>query len=247
MPSLSVVVLTFNSADTIAECLASLACQEYSEFDIVVVDDDSTDQTLQVVSNFTADLQMQVVRNGSHNIPRGRNIGLRHSKADIVAFLDSDDTATPGWTRVIVDTFATHRDIACISGDLLPAYRTTAAQAIALNDDAVRRCFGGHAQLSGGNCAINKAGYPGALFDEDFRCAEDLELISRFETRWLHMPEMQIRHFSRDTLGQYAVQTYSSLRNPARQRRREFRGVDVVSHHVAADTVAAGIVLRDRL
>jgi glycosyltransferase involved in cell wall biosynthesis len=207
-PSLSVVVLTFNSADTIAECLGSLANQEYRDFEVLVVDDDSVDQTLQVVSNFTSDLQIRVVRNGSHNIPRGRNIGLLRSKADIVAFLDSDDTAMQSWARVIVDTFTEHRDTACISGDLLPAYRTVAAHAIALNDHAVRRCFGGHAQLSGGNCAINRAAFPDALFDEDFRLAEDLELISRFGNRWLHVPEMNIRHFSRDTLRQYALQTY---------------------------------------
>ena len=61
-----------------------------------------------------------------------------------------------------------------------PAYRTRIAQAIAVNDDAVRRLFGGGImQFSAGNCAINRDIVPDAFFNENFRFAEDLELASR--------------------------------------------------------------------
>lgn len=61
-----------------------------------------------------------------------------------------------------------------------------------------------------GNCAINRALVGDAVFDEDFRFAEDLELVSRIEEKyqWIYVPDMKIRHYSRDTFRQYAMQMY---------------------------------------
>lgn len=137
-PGLTVVILTYNSAATIGACLESLVGQKYQDFDVVVVDDDSTDDTLPIVGGYSSSLPLLVVRNGSHIIPRGRNIGIAASKTDLIAFVDSDDSAEPGWTKTIIETFQQNPGIAMISGDLVQAYRTTTARAIAMNDDAIR-------------------------------------------------------------------------------------------------------------
>ncbi len=231
-PGLTVVVLTYNSRATIGPCLASLVGQEFKDFEVLVVDDDSEDDTLEIVSAFSPRLRTRITRNGSHSIPRGRNIGLAQARTAIVAFLDSDDSALPDWTRVIVQAFQADASIACISGDLHLAYRTATGHAIALNDDAVRRCFGGHALISGGNSAINRTVDADTRFDEDFRFAEDLDLITRFAgvNRWRHVPEMKINHFSRDTLGQYSVQMYryGFMKQLFAFRSRSYRWLDFV-------------------
>ena len=108
--ALTVVVLTYNSAATIGVCLDALMQQYYQDFDVVVVDDDSTDETVSIVSTYSSRLRLSIRRNGSHNIPRGRNIGISCAQTDLVAFVDSDDYPAPEWTRVIVETFRMHPD-----------------------------------------------------------------------------------------------------------------------------------------
>ena len=75
-PGLTVVILTYNSAATLGACLDSLVGQADRDFGVVVVDDDSTDETLAIVASYSSRLRITVTRNGSHLIPRGRNIGL---------------------------------------------------------------------------------------------------------------------------------------------------------------------------
>ena len=208
---LTVVILAYNSAATIGACLDSLVQQGYKDFEVVVVNDDSTDETLSVVSSYSSSLRLSITRNGAHNIPRGRNIGLAFSQTELVAFVDSDDSAAPDWTRVIVDTFREHPDLALIAGDLVPAYRTRTAQAIALNDYAIRRLFGSDIMLfCTGNCAFNRNVMPDVRFNEYFRFGEDLELASRIRGRyrWKYVPGMKTHHYSRETLWQYAKQMY---------------------------------------
>ena len=208
---LTVVILTYNSAETIGTCLESLTQQEHQDFEVIIVDDDSTDGTLSVVSRYSPSLRLTVRRNGSHNIPRGRNIGLAGSQTDLVAFMDSDDSALHDWTRIIVETFRENPETAFITGGLVPAYRTKIAHAIGLNDDAIRRLFGGGMMLFfAGNCGINRNVAPEVRFDEYFRFGEDLELASRIRGhyRWSYVPGMKIRHYSRDSFLQYAKQMY---------------------------------------
>jgi glycosyltransferase involved in cell wall biosynthesis len=210
-PRLTVVVLTCNSARTLGSCLDSLAAQDDPDFDVLIVDDDSTDATVAVAAGYAARLRISVARNGSHLIPRGRNIGLAASRTPLVAFVDSDDRAAPGWTAAIRAAFGADPGLALASGDLVPAHRTAAAQAIALNDDAVRRLAGrGRPQFYAGNCAVNREILPGPVFDEDFRFAEDLELAARLQATapWAHLPGMLVQHYSRDTFRGYARQMW---------------------------------------
>lgn len=208
---LTVVVLTYNSGDTIGECLDSLASQRYQDFEVIIVDDDSVDETLTVVSEYSSRMKITVARNGAHNIPRGRNIGISTAQTDIVAFLDSDDCAAPDWTQVIMDAFRAHPDAVLIGGQLTPGYRTDVARAIAMNDDAIRRLFPSDLlHFSAGNSALNIKMLQGARYDEDFKFGEDLELATRVMSLGArrYVPEMIITIHSRETFREYAKQMY---------------------------------------
>jgi glycosyltransferase involved in cell wall biosynthesis len=209
--SLSVVVLTYNSASTIETCLDSLVSQELTDFETIVVDDDSTDDTVAKVQGYATRLRLNVVPNGSHNIPHGRNIGLGRSKSDVVAFLDSDDSATTGWTLAIAKTFAARPELALIAGPLIAANHSRISHAIGLNDSTIAELVArGVMRFPAGNCALNRGLLPNLAFDEEFPAAEDLELVARVQRQHptAYIPEMKIFHTSRDTFAQYGKQMH---------------------------------------
>jgi glycosyltransferase involved in cell wall biosynthesis len=248
-PGLTVVVLTYNSAPTLSACLDSLVGQADPDFGVVVVDDDSTDETRAIAANYSSRLRLTVTRNGSHVIPRGRNIGLSTSRTSLVAFLDSDDTAEPGWTRAIGTAFRNNPGTALICGGLVPAFRNRTAQAIALNDDVIRRLFGGGVmRFNAGNCAINRDVMPDAFFDEDFWAAEDLELASRAGVRdqWKFIPGMQIYRHSRETFREYARQMYryGFMKQYFAFTARTYRWLDYVPLALLIGSGLTGIVLQ---
>ena len=246
---LTVVVLTYNSAPTIKACLDSLVRQNFRDFDVVIVDDESTDETISIVYSYSSRLRLSVIQNGSHNIPRGRNIGISAARTDLVAFVDSDDCAAPDWTQVIIETFREHPEASLISGDMMPAYRTRAAHAIALNDYVIRRLFhSGVMQFCAANCAINRDALRDVRFDEDFGFAEDLELASRIEGCHAkrYVPSMKIYHYSRETFNQYAKQMYryGFMKSWFSFAARSFRWLDFVPLALLVGGGVVGLALR---
>lgn len=243
---LTVIVLTYNSEKTVGVCLSSLVAQKYKDFKVLVVDDDSTDRTLDIVSEFVNRLDIEVVKNGAHNIAAGRNIGLRKSDTPFVAFVDSDDSAAPEWTDVIVRTFDGVDDIGLISGLLLPVSKTRIAKAIVMTDDAVRRIVGSEVFLfSSCNCALNRRVIPECFFDETFRHAADIELAARVG-QWEYVKDMKVYHTSRESLGGYASQMYryGSWRMWYGVRARDFRVIDFVPLVVIGGSALAAAVFK---
>ncbi len=249
LPPLSVVVLTCDSAATIGACLASLAAQEHPDFETVIVDDDSTDGTLDLVAAYGDRLDLRVVHNGARNIPRGRNLGLRASRNRYVAFLDSDDRAAPNWTRTIAATFRDVPDVALLAGSWVPDFRTRSSEAIALCDVTIHEVSGkGLLQFCAGNSALDTEVLQGDVFDEHFVAAEDLDLVTRVQDRHRYefVPDMTIYRRSRDTFGQYARQMYKygAMKFHFAYAERSYRWLDFVPLGVMATSVAAAVSFR---
>jgi glycosyltransferase involved in cell wall biosynthesis len=102
----SVIVATHNDLDNLRACLASLARQTYpaTAFEVVLVDDGSTDGTSDAVGREHPDVRLVTKPNEGAEI--ARNCGVDASTGEVVAFLDSDCVAPPGWLRAVVDRLA---------------------------------------------------------------------------------------------------------------------------------------------
>jgi GT2 family glycosyltransferase len=106
-PLASVIVVCWNSADVLGGCLDRLLAQDYTNYEIVVVDDGSQDETLAVAQRRgPPDGNLKVVRSSrNRGCPAARNLGLEHAQGEIVAFIDADGFAAPSWLRQLVATF----------------------------------------------------------------------------------------------------------------------------------------------
>lgn len=88
---ISVIMPTFNQADYITDAIQSVLNQDYVNFELIVVDNFSTDETESVVRNFEDGRVRYFKFNNAGVIAAGRNFGVKQASGEIIAFLDSDD------------------------------------------------------------------------------------------------------------------------------------------------------------
>ncbi|MBN2430833.1 MAG: glycosyltransferase, partial [Acidobacteria bacterium] len=114
-PFLSVIVPVRNGADTIADCVASLQAQTYPVGEIIVVDNGSTDETIQRLEPFAVRL-LREERRGSYV---ARNMGLRAARGSLVYFTDADCVLPPDTVARLVATLQA-QGVAGVGGQVLP-------------------------------------------------------------------------------------------------------------------------------
>jgi len=106
-PFVSIIIPVRNRPEEMRECLISLGELDYpsERFEIIVVDDASDDHTPLVVSTFPARL---IVLDEHKQASYCRNLAAREAKGDILAFIDSDCLAGPGWLKELIPVFKDH-------------------------------------------------------------------------------------------------------------------------------------------
>lgn len=103
MPFFSIVIPAFNRAREIGRALDSCIHQEFSDFEIVVVDDHSTDGTVEVIGRH-ADVRIRLVCHDSNRgVCPARNTGVLNASGEWIVFLDSDDELLPGALRMLYE------------------------------------------------------------------------------------------------------------------------------------------------
>lgn len=90
-PFFSIIIPTFNSSSTIKSCLNSLLCQDFQDFEIIIIDSCSNDDTLKLISDFTSQ-KIKVISEKDNGIYDAMNKGLSIANGEWVYFLGSDDS-----------------------------------------------------------------------------------------------------------------------------------------------------------
>jgi glycosyltransferase involved in cell wall biosynthesis len=113
MAVVSVVIPTFNRAHKVVRAISSILCQTFTDVEIIVVDDGSTDGTEHAVVRF--DKHVTYIPHMSNlGVSAARNTGIKRSGAPLIAFLDSDDHWLPEKVAVQVNFFNEHLEaVAC--------------------------------------------------------------------------------------------------------------------------------------
>lgn len=92
----SIVIPIFNRADTIGRAIESYLAQTYAPFEIVLVDDCSTDDLQFALQDIATDRRIRLVRHAyNQGVSAARNTGVQNVRGDLIAFLDSDDSWYP--------------------------------------------------------------------------------------------------------------------------------------------------------
>jgi glycosyltransferase involved in cell wall biosynthesis len=114
----SVILPTYNRATFLAEALASIEAQTYCHWELIIVDDGSTDETSAVLERLVPQCPqpIRVVRQANAGAYAARNTGLEHASGDAVAFFDSDDVWLPHHLERCAQALMGHPDVDWVFG-----------------------------------------------------------------------------------------------------------------------------------
>jgi glycosyltransferase involved in cell wall biosynthesis len=177
-PRVSVIVCVHNRPVQIVRCLDSILASEASDFEVVVVDDGSTDDTPDVVADYAkqhADHAIRLIRNERNmGVSGARNAGLREARGAYVLFTDSDCTVAPDWIAYLVEAMD-DSGAAAASGVVIDAPPRNMAEWAACGTTRIGRASWQRRRLVGNNMGFRGRVVREYLFDESlvYGCDED--------------------------------------------------------------------------
>jgi O-antigen biosynthesis protein len=127
LPRISVIVCTYNGARTIRDCLEGLRRLDYPGFEVIVVNDGSTDGTAAIAGEYG----FRVISTRNHGLSHARNVGLHAASGDIVAYIDDDAYPDPDWLRYLAAGFLESSHVGIGGPNLAPPGDGLVAESVA--------------------------------------------------------------------------------------------------------------------
>lgn len=151
----SIVIPVYNEASTIAHCLDAIAEQQVAPFEVIVVDNNSSDATVEIASSYSFVKVLSETRQG---VIYARDTGFNYAHGDVIGRIDADTIVSPDWVATIQRIF-TAKSIDAVSGSAT-YHDISLAKAASTVDKAFRRylarVLGRSVALQGANMAIRK-------------------------------------------------------------------------------------------
>jgi O-antigen biosynthesis protein len=210
-PRVSVVVCSYNAERTMEACLASLEVLNYPDYEVIVVNDGSTDGTLAIAERFG---YCRIISQPNKGLSVARNVGAEAATGEIVAYTDSDCVADPDWLTYLVAKMESADLVACGGPNFPPPENSLVPAAVAVSpggpthvllaDDVAEH-------IAGCNMAFRRSVLLSmGGFDPIYRAAgDDVDICWRFQDAG-HVigfsPAAVVWHFRRNTVRAYIGQ-----------------------------------------
>lgn len=231
VPPISVVIAAYNVQRYVGEAVESVLTQTFSDFELVVVDDGSTDSTPAILDRYAADdSRIRIVRQRNAGMVAALNVGCGMARGPLIARLDADDVALPDRLARQVAFLCENRDHGLVGGGSIKIDRDgreIARVSYPTTDAEVRRslastCPFEHSAVTMRAEAIRALGG----YREAFASVADYDLWLRFSERWcltnLEAPVVRYRihpaQMSMSSIHSLAVFTVAARRAHAARR-----------------------------
>ncbi len=119
MSTISVIIPAYNQGHFLAEAIRSIQAQTYQDWETIVVDDGSTDNTAEVTRSFT-DPRIRYVYKQNGGLSSARNEGIRHAHGEYLSLLDSDDCFLPEKLALLVSALEAQPHLGLVAGQAIP-------------------------------------------------------------------------------------------------------------------------------
>lgn len=211
----SVIIPLYNKRAYIENTIKSVLNQNYEDFEIIVIDDGSTDEGHALVSSFKKE-NIRLLRQINQGVSAARNNGIKVANGDYVCFLDADDEWTPDFLKTInflikqyseADMFCTSYQIRYKNKIIIPQFKGIDKKLKhGLIENYICSSTGRYSLFNSSCVAINRVRVLEAgLFSEEDRVGEDLDM-------WLRIAEKNKIAFSRNICSIYNRTTTDNAR-----------------------------------
>lgn len=233
MGKVSLYIPCYNSEKFIKECLDSVINQSYAIDEIIVMDDGSTDKTLEIANAYPVRI---ICHKENRGLAACRNTALKEARNDFVASLDADCVADPQWLRLLMQCFV-NDDIAGAGGMLIERYNLTAAdqwRSVHMPQHWGAEFMENPPFLYGNNTVFNKKLFAKfGLYNENLRINyEDVDLSGRIYNcgfRLIYNPVAVVEHLKKDSISS----AMSSYRNWLYYKQMSLLHIDRFSRRIA--------------
>jgi len=196
MPKVSVIIPTYNRSKLVKEAVESVLAQTFKDFEVIVVDDGSTDDTRSIIEAIK-DSRLRYFYKENGGVSAARNLGLQRAKGDFICFLDSDDLWPNNFLEVMLQKLQRNPDYGaayCLRTLLYPdgrkaeSYYRQYCKSGWITQDLFRKTF-----IQTSSLCFRKPALKDFFFDELLSNAEDTDAWLRLSTRvkFLFVPEIQ--------------------------------------------------------
>lgn len=230
-PTVSILLPVYNAAPYVAATIESLLMQTLRDFEVIAIDDGSTDASLDVLRGFK-DARLRIVTNGTNlGLVKTLNLGINLCRSEFIARMDADDIAVPRRLEKQVAYLRSHSNVILISSS------RSAIDHRSRPINEYNRAISGPAlirwKLLTGNfithtaVMLRKSALPTPLFEEQFKHAEDyaawLRLLAHGDFETLQEPLVAMRwHGASVSASNKAVQVRSAMSALARHVKEQY-------------------------
>ena len=112
MPKLSIIVPVYNVEKYLKVCIDSILKQSYTQFELILVDDGSSDESGNICDDYAKlDKRIVVIHQTNKGVSTARNVGIKHSKGEYISFVDADDFIAPQMYEKMVAILENEKDV----------------------------------------------------------------------------------------------------------------------------------------
>ena len=222
LPSVSVVIPCYNGDSYLGQAIDSVLAQSWYDFEVIVVDDGSTDNTAEVTRSY-CDQRIRYEYQANRGLANARNTGIRLARGKYLAFLDADDTFLPAKLQLQITYLNDHPEVGLLVGGFLRIdaegnvlYESRPPPGVISPEDVlVASRFPVHASLVR-KTWVQRVGY----FDERLSAAEDWDFHCRLAIMGCKM------HVTEDIVCAYRLLPGAMSTDPERQTRAMLQVVE---------------------
>lgn len=203
IPKISVVIPVYNGEKTIKDCLDSVLNQDYENYEIIVVNNNSTDSTSKILEKIN-NKKLEVLLETKRGRGVARNMGIKNSSGDLIAMIDSDCIAPKDWLYKISKPIIENGQSVVMGGEESMFSNYVSKNIQAANQKLIKENLQDNylKHLDTKNIIFVKKVFENVMFDNDLKNLEDFDLFLQIDGNYkiYYLENVKVKHFHKENL-----------------------------------------------